>query len=206
MSNIDIKMHGDDTVVINELLDGVVTFTCKNLYSQGGVSNYTYKVSPDGKIIKLETDNSISEELTINKSKENAKEVLFNMMTRSGFEQIPNNLTEVELEDILEFSKTNIDKKNDYSKMFPFSVKVNNTGDLKVILLMYNGSSKSIPLTKFPFKLKDANDKVQIIDMIDINKTISPSKMVICEVQISKDQLSDKVPDLTSWTINFEMQ
>ena len=29
---------------------------------------------------------------------------------------------------------------------------------------MYNGSDNLIPLTKFPFKLRDANDRVKIAD------------------------------------------
>ena len=107
---------------------------------------------------------------------------------------------------MLEFSEKEIVKNNKYSKMFPFSVEKTDNYDLKVILLMYNGSSNATDLTKFPFKLKDANDKVIIAGTIDLDKTISSSKIGICEVLIEKTRLIEQLPDLTSWTVTFEME
>ncbi|MBU3175307.1 SLAP domain-containing protein [Clostridium estertheticum] len=89
--------------------------------------------------------------------------------------------------------------------MFPFSVEKTENYDLKVILLMYNGSNNETEINKFPLKIKDANDNVLIADLVDINKTISPYKLGICEVLIEKERLGEQLPDLTTWTITFEM-
>jgi SLAP domain-containing protein len=207
MSNIDIQTNGTDTIVINDKLSGLVTITIttENLSKQNLPNNFTYKVSPTGKILNVGVEDNIDEKLkeaTIKSS----KEILIEKLIRDGFEQIPESFTELELNRILEFSEREIDKENDYSKMFPFSVETTNDGDLKVILLMYNGSNNEIPLTMFPFKLKDARDKVLIVDLIEINKTVSPCKIVICEVQIESARLSEQVSDLTTWTVTFEMQ
>ena len=70
---------------------------------------------------------------------------------------------------------------------------------------MYNGSDNPITITKFPFKLKDAKDKVLIADFIEINKTAT-SKIVICEVKIEKARISEPIPDLATWTVTFEVQ
>ena len=207
MSNIDIQTNGTNTIVIDDKLNDVVivTITSEDLSMQNSHNSSTYKVSPEGKILNNIVEHKIDEKIK-EPTVKNFKGMLIEKLIKDGFEQIPKDLTELELNGILQFSPQEIDKRNDYSKMFPFSVETTNSGDLKVILLMYNGSNKEIPLTKFPFKLKDAKDKVLIIDVIDINKTVSPSKIVICEVQIEKARLSEQAPDLTKWTVTFEMQ
>lgn len=205
MSNIDTQKSGTDTIVINDELSGLVTITTEDLDDQNVSNNFIYKVCPDGKILNSGAESKINE-----KPKEapvkTSKELLIEKLIKDGFERIPKNLTEQELIKILEFSEREIVKSNDYSRMFPFSVETANNGDLKVILLMYNGGTIETSLTKFPFKLKDANDKVLIVGLVDIDKTISPSKIVVCEVQIEKALLSEEVPDLTTWTVTFELQ
>jgi SLAP domain-containing protein len=205
MSDIETQMIGTDTIVINDKLSGLVTITIENLSKQNLSNNFTYRVCPDGEILGMGADNNIDEKLK-ETSVKSSKEVLIEKLIMNGFEKVPENLTELELDSILEFSEKEIVKSNDYSKMFPYSVETTNSDDLKVILLMYNGSNIIATLEKFPFKLKDAKDKVVTAGLIEVNKTINPSKIVICEVQIEKAALSEQTPDLTTWTVTFEME
>lgn len=207
MNNIDIQTNGTNTIVIDDKLNDlvIITITSEDLAMQNAYNSSTYTVSPAGNILNNIVENNIDENIKGLTAK-NSKGILIEKLVKDGFEQVPKDLTESELNRILEFSIKEIDKRNVYSKMFPFSVETTSSGDLKVILLMYNGSNNKIPLTKFPFKLKDANDKVLIIDVININKTVSPSKIAICEFQIERSRISERVLDLTTWTVTFEMQ
>ncbi|MCB2357816.1 SLAP domain-containing protein [Clostridium estertheticum] len=204
MSNIDTQKVGTDFIVINDKLSGLVTITTEDLSEQNLSNNFIYKVCPNGEILNAGNENKIDEKLK-KKAVRNSKEILSDKLIEDGFEEIPENLTKLELTKILEFSQNKIVKNNKYSRMFPFSVEKTENYDLKVILLMYNGSNNESEINKFPFKLKDANDNVLIVGLIDINKKISPYKIGICEVLIEKAQLSEQLPDLTSWTVTFEM-
>jgi SLAP domain-containing protein len=205
MSNIETQIIGTDIIVINDKLGGLITITNEDLCEQGLSNNFSYRVCPDGEILDSVADNNIDEKLKEAPVK-SSKEILIEKLIKHGLEHVPEGLTELELNSILDFSEREIVRSNDYSKMFPFNVETINNGDLKVTLLMYNGSSRVTALTKFPFKLKDAKDKVITVGLIDINKTISPFKIGICEVRIEKASFSEKVPDLTTWTVTFEME
>ncbi|MBU3143456.1 SLAP domain-containing protein [Clostridium sp. CF012] len=205
MSNIHKQTIGTDTIVIKDKLTGLVTITTEDLSAKNSSNSFIYKICPDGKILNIGEENNIDEKLK-EASVKNPKEILIERLIKGGFEQIPEDLTEIELVKMLDFSEREIVKNNDYSRMFPFSVETTNSGDLKVILLMYNGSTIEVNIDKFPFKLKDSKDKVLIAGLIDINKTISSSKIAICEVQIEKSLLSEQAADLTTWTVTFEME
>ena len=206
MNNIHIKLDGNDTIIIEDVLDGIVTITSKDLNSQSVEKNLIYKVFQDGKIIKVNDSNEIDNESLFNKVIEKtSKDVVIDELINNGFEQIPDTLTELELKNILEFSRINIDKSYNYSKMFPYSVEITDVGDLKVTLLMYNGIEDSISLSKFPFKLMDAKDEIVIADLIDIDKSINPLKIEICILLLKKERLSMQTPDLSEWTITFEL-
>ncbi|MBU3185242.1 SLAP domain-containing protein [Clostridium estertheticum] len=204
MSNVDIQKVGTDFIVINDKLSGLVTITTEDLSEQNLSNNFIYKVCPNGEILNAGSENKIDEKLK-KKAVRNSKEILSDKLIADGFDEIPENLTKLELTRILEFSQNKIVKNNNYSRMFPFSVEKTDNYDLKVILLMYNGSNNESEINKFPLKIKDANDNVLIADLVDINKTISPYKIGICEVLIEKERLSEQLPDLTTWTITFEM-
>jgi SLAP domain-containing protein len=208
MSNIDIKISGNDTIIIiNDMLQGAVTITTKDSNNEEEASGITYKVSPDGRLININEESDVDIKSIFKKPLQKAsKEALTRELVEFGFDQIPDNIPESELADILSFSKIKIDKSMEYSKMFPFKVEITNIGDLKVTLLMYNGINDSISLSKFPFKLLDAKDNVLMVDMIDINKSINPFKIAICEVLIGNDRLNNQTPDLIKWTVTFELQ
>ncbi|MBU3158321.1 SLAP domain-containing protein [Clostridium frigoris] len=205
MSNVDIQNVGIDFIVINDKLSGLVTITTEDLSEQNLSDNFIYKVCPDGEILNVGNENKTDKKLK-EKAVKNSKEILNDKLMEEGFEKIPEGLSKLDLTKMLEFSEKNIVKNNKYSKMFPYSVEKTDNYDLKVMLLMYNGSNNATEITKFPFKLKDANDNVIIADVVDINKTISPFKIGICEVLIEKARLSEQLPDLTTWTVTFEMQ
>lgn len=203
MSDIHKQRIGTDTILINDKLSGLVTITTEDLSKRDLTNSFIYKICPDGKILNVHEENKIDEKLE-KASVKNPREILVEKLIKGGFEKIPDELTDLELVRALEFSESEIVKNNN-SRMFPFSVEATNKGDLKVILLMYNGSKNEMDVDKFPFKLKDAKNKVLTAGLIDINKTISPSKIAICEVQIEKALLSDQTWDLTTWTVTFEM-
>ncbi|MBU3190272.1 SLAP domain-containing protein [Clostridium bowmanii] len=204
MSNINKQKSGNDTIVIKDKLNGLVTITTEDLSKRDLTNSFIYKICPDGKILNVHEENKIDEKLE-KASVKNPREILIEKSIKGGFEKISDDLTDLELVRILEFSEREIVKNND-SRMVLFSVETTNSGDLKVILLMYNGSKSEMTIDKFPFKLKDAKDKVITVGLIDINKTISPSKIAICEVQIEKALLNEQEVDLTTWTVTFEME
>ncbi|MBW9170352.1 SLAP domain-containing protein [Clostridium estertheticum] len=204
MSNIDTQKVGTDFIVINDKLSGLVTITTEDLSEQNLSNNFIYKVCPNGEILNVAKENKIDEKLE-KKAVKSSKEILSDKLIEDGFEKIPENLSKLELTKILEFSENKIVKNNKYSRMFPFSVEKTENYDLKVILLMYNGSNNETEINKFPLKIKDANNNVLIADLVDINKTISSYKIGICEVLIEKARLSEQLPDLTTWTVTFEM-
>lgn len=203
MDNIDIQKTGTDTIIIDDKLAGLVTITTEDLSEQNLSNNFIYKICPDGKIINSAVEDKTDKRLNA-ASVKNSKETIFEKLIKEGFEQIPENFTKLELTNILEFSKKEIVKNINFARVFPFSVEVTANYDIKVVLLAYNGAKNATVLTQFPFKLKDAKDNVLIVGSIDINKTISPSRTVICEVQIEKARLSEQLPDLSNWTVTFE--
>ena len=205
MSNINKQKSGNDTIVINDKLNGLVTITTEDLSKRDLTNSYIYKICPDGKILNIDEENSIDEKLK-EASVKNPKEILVKKLIKGRFEQIPKDLTELELVRILDFSEKEIAEIKGFSRMIPFSVETTNSGDLKVILLMYNGSMTEMTVDNFPFKLRDAENKVITAGLIDINKIISPSKIAICEVQIEKALLNEQEVDLTTWTVTFEME
>ncbi|MGH4139576.1 SLAP domain-containing protein [Clostridium sp.] len=205
MSNINKQKIGTDTIVVKDKLNGLVTITTEDLSKRDLTNSFIYKICPDGKILNIAEDNSIDEKLK-EASVKNPREILIEKLIKGRFQQIPEDLTELELGRILEFSEKEIVEIKGFSRMFPFSVETTNSGDLKVMLLMYNGNKSEMAVDKFPFKLKDAKNKVLTAGLIDINKTISPYKIVICEVQIEKELLSEQPWDLTTWTVTFEME
>ncbi|MGV8983119.1 SLAP domain-containing protein [Clostridium sp.] len=204
MSNINKQKIGTDIIVIKDKLNGLVTITTEDLSRRDLTNSFIYKICPDGKVLNVHEENKIDEKLE-EASVKNPRGILIEKLIKGGFEKIPDDLTDLELVRILEFSEREIVKNND-SRMFPFSVETTNSGDLKVILLMYNGSMTEMTVDKFPFKLKDAKNKVITAGLIDINKIISPSKIAICEVQIEKALLNEQEVDLTTWTVTFEME
>ena len=196
----DNNKYFDDTIVIDNIQsnnsEDVITIYFKNLHSQYLDKDNSYKVSPNGKILS----NSLTSNLN-----ENSKGILIKELISHGFEKIPDNFTELELESILKFSRTEMQKEISCAKIEPYSAQVADNGDLKITLLIYNGNSITLTLEKFPLKLKDANNKVVLADFIDLNMEISSKKIGICCLKIGKDILLEEKLDLNTWSITFEV-
>ena len=196
MSVKNNQNYFDDTIVINNILsdnsEDIITIYSKDLHSQYLDRNNSYKVSPEGKILS----NSLNE---------NSKEILIRKLIDYGFEKIPDNLTELELKGILVYSTTKMIKQIGFGKMDPYSVELDDNGDLKIIILIYNGNTISLTLGEFPLKLKDAKDKVILADLVDLNQEISSDKISICYLKLNKELLKEETIDLTTWSITFEV-
>ncbi len=205
MSNIDKETIGTDIIVINSELSGLVTITSEDLVQRDLSNSFVYRIWPDGKILNVDQENNLDEKVKED-SKKTPKEILIEKLIKAGFVEISEELSELELVKLLDFSEREIVNIDGYARVFPFSVEAIHSGDLKVMLLIYNGATTEMTIEKFPFKLKDAKGKVIIAGLIDINKSVAPSKIAISEVQIEKSLLSEQAGDLTTWTVSFETE
>lgn len=205
-------MDSDNIIVIKNIItedsNEIVTISANESAKESLKDSFIYKISADGKVIRLNPVNENKDKYEPKKSiitKVDNRTILVNELVNNSFEDIPIELKEMELEAINAYAKNKIVKGKGYGRVYPFSVEMSNEGALNIILLMYNGNEESLAFTKFPFKLKDSNGDVIICDLIDINQTISPDKIGICNLVINKDKLIKTEIDLAKWDITFEM-
>lgn len=200
-------MDSENIIAIKNIItDGsseIITLSVNDSDKGSLTDSFIYKISSDGKVVKLSPVNE-SESNTEGKLLD-SRRILVKELIKNSFEDIPSELTEKELEYINEYAKNKIIKGKGYGRVYPFSVEMSHEGALNVILLLYNGNEESLAFTKFPFKLTDANGNVVICDLIDIDKTISPDKIGICNMVIDKDKLIKTKIDLLKWDITFNM-
>lgn len=206
MSHNNEQENLKDTIVIDSSLSGdssdVITITSSDLNNENSNNNHSYKISSQGKVII----NDVLSNLKENHLKDGKwKEILAKELTKYGFEKIPDELDEIHLESILEFSVNKMIKNIQYGQIHPFSVEKADNGDLIIILLMYNGNMHPFDLESIPLKVKDANDKVVFADLANLNKTISPKKIGIYCLRINEENLKENNMDLTKWNITFEL-
>jgi SLAP domain-containing protein len=204
MSN---NKHKDfkDTIVIDKTLredvDNVITINSDDLNHQSTDDNFNYRISEDDKAITIDLLSNLKEGYLKDKD---SKEILIKDLTKYGFENIPEDLNETQLKDILEFAISKIFKDVEYGRIYPFSAKKTDNGDLEIILLMYNWNTQPLILGNVPLKLKDAENKVVFADLADLSKVISPKKIGVYYIKVDKDALKEDKMDLTTWTVTFE--
>ena len=197
----------DDTIVINNIVsddsEDIITIYSRNPRKKYADKKNSYKISPNGRIVI----NNLMGELQEKSLKQgNLRDLLVEELIKIGFERVPTNLTEEELKDIFEYSISKMVRKIGFGKMEPYRVKLTDSGDLEIMLLIYNGNGLSLTLDQFPLKLKDANQKVVFAGLFDFNIEVSSDRIGICCIKINKDVLKEKDMDLTTWSITFEMQ
>ncbi len=204
MSN---NKHKDfkDTIVIDKTLredvDNVITINSGDLNQQSTDDNFNYRISEDDKAITIDLLSNLKEGYLKDKD---SKEILIKDLTKYGFENIPEDLNETQLKDILEFAISKIFKDVEYGRIYPFSAQKTDNGDLEIILLMYNWNTQPLTLGNVPIKLKDAENKVVFADLADLSKVISPKKIGVYYIKVDKDALKEDKMDLTTWTVTFE--
>jgi SLAP domain-containing protein len=205
-----LDMDSDNIIVIKNIItegsSEIITLSVNDSDIEGLMDNFIYKISSDGKIVKLSPvdESESSAEGRVNNNLD-SRRILVKELIKNSFEGIPTELTERELENINEYAKNKIEKGKGYGRAYPFSVEMSHEGALKIILLLYNGNEDPLAFTQFPFKLTDANGNLVIRDLIDINKTISPNKIGICNLVIDKDKLVKTEIDLSKWDVAFNM-
>lgn len=205
MSDNNNQEYFKDTIQINNMVsdnsEDVITIYSRNLHSEFSDNNYSYKLTPDGKVLF----NTLIDNINGNYYRDKySKDKMIDELIKFGFEKIPDNLNESDIRYILQFSISKIEKNITCGRIYPCIVNITETGDLKVILLMYNGNSITVGLENIPFKLKDARNKVVVVKEIDLNKTVNPKKIGIFCININKNNLIEKEMDLSTWSISFE--
>jgi SLAP domain-containing protein len=185
-------------------INNIITIT--NIDNVESKNECIYKITSHGKVLIPIEESKGNVRIKNNPIKTDLKnKESLNIVANNLFQEIPTNLAQEVIEKIKAFSK-GIIKTNGYGEMYPYSVKLTDDCDIQVIMLMYNGNSQPMELTKFPFKLMDANDKVIIRDFIDINTTINPNKIGICQIKLDKYKLTETNVDLANWKVTFEVE
>lgn len=189
---------------LNNILDNVITINSSYSNMKDLDENYSYTISPDGKVIFNDLLNDLRK-LKANQLKDKSeKELLIDELIKYGFEKVPTDLNETQLKSILEFSIAKIIKNIEYGQFHPFSVEKAASNDLFIILLMYNGNTLPFAVETLPFKLKDADEKVIFAGSINLDKAVSPKKTGIYYIKINKNDLKEDSMDLSKWTITFD--
>lgn len=204
----NVLVNGDyirfiKTSVVDDEND-TVTITLKNVDSSKFSNSYSYKVSPDGKIIIQNGIDTDSDE-----DAEYSREKLVSLLKDIAFENIPEDLSDRELKKIYDYAVKNIDKKMGNGRIHPVGVDVTDLGKvktIKIILIMYNGNKSELLITKLPLKLRDADGKTVFADLVDVNQVINPQKIGIFHLKFSNYDTLVKEMDLSSWSVTFEMK
>jgi SLAP domain-containing protein len=177
----------------------VVTINSSDLDNKS--LDYKYKVSSSGEVVTVNLLGNLKGSYLKDIK---TKKAVIRELIEQGFDNIPAELTGIELKNILEFSMSEISKNLHYGKIYPFSIEKNETGDIKIVLLMHNSYEHPLSLGNIPVKLKDANEKIIFAGFIDFSKEISPKKTGVYCVKIDKEKLKEDSMDLKSWNITFE--
>ncbi|WML36735.1 SLAP domain-containing protein [Clostridium sp. OS1-26] len=183
----------DGTIIIDDSLGESITISARGQYLD---DNHIHKLSPNGKVI-------ISIPKDIND--ETSREVLISELLKLGFENIPEELNEEELKDIIGFAISKMDKEASYGQIYPFIVKKCENDDLSIILLMNNKNTFPFELAQLPITLKDAEEKVVFADFVKLNKAICAEKTGIYYIKVNKEDVKEKDMDLSTWSIIFQV-
>lgn len=153
-------------------------------------NTYIFNVEEDGKIVF----NTAASENT-NKP---ASEGILDM-----FEKIPEDLSDYEVNKIVDFLNVKLLTETKNSRIYPYSVKLTDNGDIKVTFVIYNRDSITLGLPKLPVKLTDAHKNVVFAELVDLNAVVNCGKIGIVQTLITRENLKEKNPDLDQWDITF---
>jgi len=220
---INFKENSENGVVINITdKNSIISITVPStdLYSADAENTCAFKVNEDGTIIincNTSEDNikvvttSIKEEIT-------KEEISSKIVTKpiqetliDTFENIPEDLSEIEINKVLEFVKgkelkeLKELKETRQSRIFPYSVSLTESGDIKITLVIYNGGQFPLYLPQMPIKLIDANKAIIIAELVDINAEVNIGKIGIIESIVSKEKIKENTINLKEWEITFAM-
>lgn len=183
----------DDTIIIDDNLGELITISAEGQHLD---DDHIHKLSPNGKVII-----SIPKEI----DEETSKQKLIDELLKLGFENIPEELNEDELKDIIGFAISKMDTEAAYGQIYPFIVKKCEDESLAMILLMNNKNTFSLDLGQLPITLKDAEGKIIFADFVKLNKEIGAEKVGIYYIKVNKEAVKEKAMDLSSWTISFQV-
>lgn len=196
IDHINIVQSSDNSIHIENMeqcnVNSVICITVpsKEPSSIKMGNTYIFNVEEDGKIIF----NSAAGE---NTSKP-ASEGILDM-----FEKIPENLSDYEISKIVEFLNVKLLTETKNSRIYPYSVKLTDDGDIKVTLVIHNRDQIALGLPKLPVKLTDAHKNVVFAEEVDLNAVVNCGKIGIVQTIITKEKLNEKKPDLDQWDITF---
>ncbi|MGK0469362.1 SLAP domain-containing protein [Clostridium sp.] len=192
-----------------------ITETSKEPYSSETENTCVFKVSDDGKVIigcKL-SENNIKG-VTVPSGKVSVKEESLNEIPLKEenivdmFENLPKDLSEKEINKIIEFlnkEELNKLKKTGCGSILPYSVELTDNGDIKITLVIYNGGKIQLSLSQMPIKLTDVNKAIVMAELVDINAVVNYGKIGVFENIVTKDKLKENNINLEEWNITFTM-
>lgn len=191
-----------------------ITVPSKELSSKGTENTRVFNVHEDGKLI-FNCNNSENDikSVTTPIKEEIIKEKLLSKVDRRPsheslagmFEKLPEDLSEYEISKIIEFLNEKAPKEGGCSRIYPYSVSLTESGDIKITLVIYNGGEFPFALQKIPLKLLDANKSIIIADLVDINAAVACGKIGIVQTIVTKEKLREKTINLEEWDITFTM-
>ena len=217
---INFKKDSNNGVVINVTDENSIisiTVPSTELYSADTENTCTFKVTEDGKIIiNCDTSEDNIKIITAPIKEEVTSEEISNIMDRTPveeslldtFENIPKELSEIDINRILEFVKgkdLKQLKETRQSRIFPYGVSLTESGDIKITLVIYNGGQFPLSLPQMPIKLIDASKAIILADLVDINAEVNIGNIGIIETIVSKDRLKENIINLKEWEITFAM-
>lgn len=213
---IDIKESSNNSISINDSeTNDIICFTVpsEELYSMDIENVCAFKVDSDGKIIlNLEINENNIKKVTNSIKEVIAKEELLTEISELSdesllemFEQLPEDLSENDISEIVEFVKDKTLKKIGCSRILPYSVKLTDSGDIKITLIIYNGDKLILNLPQIPMKLTDANKSIIMAELVDINALVNCGRIRIVETIVSKEKLKENFINSQQWDITFNM-
>jgi SLAP domain-containing protein len=132
---------------------------------------------------------------------EKSEEIIIN---KDLYCDISGDMTEGEIALIDEYIKTKINVPENQCQIYIYNVEFNkSTNEITVILFIYNNNDKASELPVIPLKIKDANDKLVISGVYNINAVVSPKKVAVRKLVIKSLISEDKAIDLSKWKVEY---
>ncbi|MCB2296807.1 SLAP domain-containing protein [Clostridium tagluense] len=199
---INFKEGSNNSVVI-DISDTTsivsITVPSTELYSADKENACAFKVNEDGKIVINCKIGQVGIEILKTITEEEIKEESLIDI----FEKIPEGLSEVEINQILEFVTEKNPREEYGGRIYPYSVSEIENGDIKITLVIYNGGKLQLELPQISLKLIDANKSIIIAELVDINAVVNCGKIGVFETIVSKEKLKEDTINLKKWDINF---
>lgn len=122
----------------------------------------------------------------------------------NSFDRVPSDLGETKLLEIMNYINEKVIVEEGQCRMVAYEICKKENEKLIATLFMINNTKETVEITKFPIKLTDANDKVIVKELFDLNLVVAPYKTSITHIAIDVKNDFHQI-DLSKWNISFEV-